>query len=149
MCGQVISKREPHIASLSVRAQCLRMVLVATRRRCIAPFAEVILLLESWLLSFPVVVPVENRTTAVAGVLVFGAQVVEPFNVQFLIVSFEASAIKRMVEVPAVEAVLVLIIVSELPPVFNPSMVTLSAPFKSISGAATLPVKVRAAPPLG
>ena len=52
-----------------------------------------------------------------------------------------------MVEVPAVVAVLRFEMTSELPPVFNPSMVTLSAPLRSISGFDTEPDIVRA--PLG
>jgi hypothetical protein len=45
----------------------------------------------------------------------------------------------------------VLAMVSELPPAFRPSMVTLSAPLKSISGepATIAPEIVRAAPPDG
>jgi len=51
---------------------------------------------------------------------------------------------KRMVLVPAELLVLVLEIVSELPPVLTPSIVTQSAPFKSIKGATRVPEIVRA-----
>jgi hypothetical protein len=56
-----------------------------------------------------------------------------------------------MVEVPDVAETVVLAIVNELPPVFKPSMVTKSAPFKSIKGepAAMAPDIERAAPPVG
>src|SRR5437667_91263 len=47
---------------------------------------------------------------------------------------------KRIVLVPAVAAVLKLEIVNELPPVFNPLMLTLLAPLRLINGAlATVP----------
>ena len=57
----------------------------------------------------------------------------------------------RIVDVPDVAETVVLAMVSELPPVLRPSMVTLSAPFRSISGepAAIAPEIVRAAPPVG
>ena len=62
-----------------------------------------------------------------------------------------APPMKRIVEVPEVAETVVLAIVSELPPVFKPSIVTLSAPLRSISGlpAAIAPLIVRAAPPEG
>ena len=41
---------------------------------------------------------------------------------------------KRIVDVPDVAETVVLAIVSELPPVFRPLIVTLSAPLRSISG---------------
>jgi hypothetical protein len=50
-----------------------------------------------------------------------------------------------IVEVKVVDDVLKFDIVKEFPPVFNPSMVTLSAPLKFMSGApATVPEIVRA-----
>ena len=71
------------------------------------------------------------------------AKVSEPFMVQYLIVLFDASLMNRNVEVFAVDDVLELMIAKsiDVPVAFTrPSMVTLSAPFKSISGAAMLPV---------
>ena len=63
--------------------------------------------------------------------------------VQYLIILELASPMNRMVEVPAVDKALVLEIVRPfvLPVAFTlPSMVTLSAPFRLIRGAARLPV---------
>ena len=57
-----------------------------------------------------------------------------PFTEQFVIVFVVAPPINRMVQVPDVAEAVVFSNVSELPPVFNPLMVTLSAPFKSING---------------
>ena len=56
-----------------------------------------------------------------------------------------ASAINRIVPVPAVAETVVLATVREFPPAFKPSIVTLSAPLKLISGlpAAVAPVTVR------
>jgi hypothetical protein len=55
------------------------------------------------------------------------------------------------VDVPDVADAVVLEIVKELPPVFNPLKVALSAPFKFIKElpAVMAPEMVRAAPPLG
>ena len=58
----------------------------------------------------------------------------EPRIEQLVMRLFCAPAIKRIVLVPAVAATVVFEIVSELPPLFKPSMVTLSAPFRSING---------------
>src|SRR5438046_351038 len=64
-------------------------------------------------------------------------------------VLFVASAIKRIV-LDAVFEVFVFAIVKELPPELRPSMVTLSAPFKSINGTPLASALiVRAAPPAG
>ena len=70
---------------------------------------------------------------------------------EFVIVLFVAPPIKRMVAVPEVAETVVLAIVKEFPPVFKPSMVTLSAPLKSIIGlpAVVAPEMVRATPPEG
>jgi hypothetical protein len=56
-----------------------------------------------------------------------------------------------MVAVPEVAETVVLSIVNELPPLFKPSTVTLSAPLKSIKGkpAVAAPEIVLAAPPAG
>lgn len=56
---------------------------------------------------------------------------------------------KRTVDVPAVAATEVFFRVRAFPPVLRPSIVTLSAPLRSISGAARAPVMVRSAPPAG
>jgi hypothetical protein len=107
-----------------------------------------ILELETVLLSFPVVVPVLKRIVPAA---VANVEVDEPSTVAFVTVLFEASAIKRIVLEPAVVPMVVLEIVSEFPPVFNPLIVTLSAPLRLINGlpAAIAPLIVLAAPPAG
>ena len=81
---------------------------------------------------FPVTVPVEKKIVPTA------APVPEPDSVQFVIVLFTASPINCIVE--ADEDVLVLLIVSDAPPVFNPLMVTLDEPLKLMMGAARLPL---------
>ena len=96
-----------------------------------------ILLLEIVLLSFPVVVPVPKVTAPPRDVPVVTNE--ELKIEQFVTVLLVASALKLIVAVPAVAAVDKFAIVSELLPVFNPSIVTLSAPLKSISGAAAVP----------
>ena len=53
---------------------------------------------------------------------------------ELVIVLLVAPPMKRIVDVPEVAETVVLAIVSELPPVFKPSIVTLSAPLRSISG---------------
>src|SRR4051794_1089438 len=93
--------------------------------------AEVIALPVTVFPSLPVVVPVEKKT--VPRVML----VVDPWIVQFRTVLFVASAMKRIVEVLVKALVLALEIVNEFPPALRPSIVTLSAPFKSISGPAT------------
>ena len=69
------------------------------------------------------------------------ALVLEPKIVQFVMVLNVASAIKRIVVTP-VAPVFELEIVSALPPEFIPLILTKSAPFKSIIGAAKLPPMV-------
>ena len=91
----------------------------------------------------PTPVEVEKNITPAA------ALVLEPVTVQFFIVLPVAPLIKRMVEVPAVADVLKLEMVRVFPPVFNPSRVTLSAPFNEISGRAAVPETILAAPPAG
>lgn len=105
-------------------------------------------LLEIVLLSFPVVVPVLK---IIVPATVANVDVDEPSIEQLVTVLFEASAINRIVPVPTVVPMVVLEIVSELPPVFSPLMVTLSAPLRLINGlpAAGAPVMVRAKPPAG
>ena len=103
----------------------------------LASAAQVMSLLVMVLLSLPVVVAVLKNTIPAA------ASVVEPFSVQYFIVLELASAINRMVEVPAVATALVLEMVKllVLPVAFTlPSMVTLSAPLRLINGAANAPV---------
>src|ERR1700754_987511 len=99
-------------------------------------------------LSLPGVVPVLKPTVPAT---VAKVEADEPRMAQFVSVLFEASAMNRIVLDPVVVPIVVLEMVSELPPVFRPSIVTLSAPFKLISGlpAAGAPVIVRAAPPVG
>jgi hypothetical protein len=68
---------------------------------------------------------------------------------QLVMVLAVASPWNLIVDVPEVAEVLVLAMVRLLPPVFNPSIRRLSAPLISMSGAALLPLMVRAAPPEG
>ena len=96
-------------------------------------------LFEMVLLTLPVVAPTSKKT--VPNVMLVPA----PLMVQFVTTSFEVSARNRMVEVDAV--LLELLIVSELPPVLRPSMVTLFAPLRSTKWPAIVPETVRA--PLG
>src|SRR5581483_11498792 len=77
------------------------------------------------------------------------ATVDDPWMLEFFTMLFDAPLMKRIVLVPAVVPVFAFDRVSELPPVIKPSIVTLSAPFKSTSGVARFPEIVRAAPPLG
>ena len=116
------------------------------------PPALVILLLSIRLPSFPVgsvtTLDVLKKMIPLPAVALF-ATISEPLIVQYSTVLAEASLINRMVEVPALADVLRFEIVSELLPLFNPLMVTLSAPLRSISGFATEPDIVLAAPPDG
>src|SRR5262245_38415158 len=91
------------------------------------------------LLSLPVLVPVlKNTTPAVV--------VVEAARLTFCTMLLDASAMnRRALEVP----VAAFEIVSALPPVLRPSIVTLSAPFRSTRWPVTVPEIVRAAPPTG
>src|SRR4029077_3937346 len=61
------------------------------------------------------------------------ADVDEPSTVQFVIISFWAPLIRRILLVLAVAEAVVLESVSELPPAFSPLMLTFFAPFKLIS----------------
>ena len=88
----------------------------------------------------PVAVPVENKITPPV------VAVVEPLMVQYFTVLLLASLIKRRVEVPAVEAVEVLLMVKPLGlpvPFTRPSINTLSAPLISINGKASAPVMLK------
>ena len=95
-----------------------------------------ILELEMEFPSFPVVVPVLKKMVPP---LVKLSVVEDPKIVQFVTVLLVASFINLIVLVPAIAEVERFDIVSALPPVFNPLMVTLSAPFKLIKDAATFP----------
>lgn len=64
--------------------------------------------------------------------------------VQFVITLFVAPFVKLIVEFPVVELVLKFEIVSELPPVFSPSIVTKSAPVTLIIPIETVPDTVLA-----
>lgn len=109
-----------------------------------------ILLLEIVLLSLPLGVLASVLKNIVAP-LVATDIVPEPCRLELVMVLLVAPPIKRMVEVPDVAETVVFAIVSEFPAVFNPLIVTLSAPFKSIIGAPAVvaPEMVRAAPPAG
>ena len=100
---------------------------------------EVIVLLSIVLLSFPVVVPVDKKMTPEA------VAVSEPDIVQYFRIFDVASLINLNVEVPAIFEVLVFEIVRSfpIPKLFRlPSIVTLSAPFKSINGVLNEPLIV-------
>ncbi len=79
------------------------------------------------------------------------AIVLEPNILQFVMILDVASAMKRMVLVKVIAETVVFEIVKLFPPVFNPLIVTLSAPLRSIIGdpAVVAAVIVRAAPPEG
>ncbi len=108
------------------------------------------LLFEIVLLSLPFAVTASVLKKIVAP-LVATEALAEPWMLALVTTLLVAPPMKRIVDVPLVAETVVLARVSELPPVFRPSMVTLSAPLKSISGlpAAMAPLMVRAAPPLG
>jgi hypothetical protein len=110
------------------------------------PPAGVIAQLEMVLPSLPlpvVAVPVEkNIVPEVANVL-------EPEMVQLVMVLLLASLIKRMVEVFAVAETVVLVKVNELPPVFRPLIITLSAPFKLINALPPVVAPVMVLGPTG
>ena len=92
-------------------------------------------------LSFPFRAPatLKNTTPDDEGVA-------EPVMVQYLIVLLQASLINLMVEVPLVIKKLGFVMVRSAPassPFRLPFIVTLSAPFKSMSGPVKLPLMVR------
>jgi hypothetical protein len=105
----------------------------------IAP-AGPILLFETVLLLFPTLVVVPKNTVPPAWVT---TTVDDPKIVEFVIVLFWAPFMKRIVLVPEMLLTLVLEIVKVFPAEFNPLIVTLSAPFRSIRGAARSPEIVR------
>src|SRR6185295_19261922 len=107
-------------------------------------------LFEMVLLSLPLAVSASVLKKTVAPLVATDAAC-EPWRLELVIVLLVAPPMKRIVDVPEVADAVVLAIVSELPPVLRPSMVTLSAPLKSMSGepAAIAPEIVRAAPPVG
>ena len=74
-----------------------------------------------------------------------------PLTEHLVIVLPVAPPIKRIVDVPVVADAVVFSTISELPPVFKPSTVTLSAPLKSINGkpAVAAPEIVLPTPPEG
>ena len=108
------------------------------------------LLLEIVLLSLPLAVTASVLKKIVAP-LVATEALDEPCRLVLVMTLFVAPPMKRIVDVPLVADAVVLAMVSELPPLLRPSMVTLSAPLRSISGlpAAIAPLMVRAAPPAG
>src|SRR6267143_329937 len=97
----------------------------------VIPFKEITLL------TFPVAVPVEKKTVPVV------TAVPAPLMTQRVTVLLEASLMKRMLD--AVAVALVFSMVRSWPA--NPSIVTLSAPFRSIRAPAIEPLTVRT--PLG
>jgi hypothetical protein len=131
----------PVIITLSFStAELVPLAMIAFDGR-FAP-AGPILQLETVLLSFPVVEPVPKTMVPAT---VASDEVDEPRIVHLVTVLVEASAINRIVLVPAVAATEVLEIVSEDPATSWPSIVTLSAPLKSINGLpAIAPETVRA-----
>jgi len=103
-------------------------------------------------MMFPLLVPlVDVLIRTLPHGVALAVAVAEPRIVQFVTRLLVAPLIRRIVLVLAVADAVVFEIVSELPPEFRPSIVTLSAPFKSINGlpAAIAPETVRAAPPEG
>ena len=106
--------------------------------------------LEIVLLSLPLAVTasVEKKTIAP---FVATDDDTAPLSEHLVIVLLVAPPIKRMVDVPVNAETVVFSMVSELPLLFNPSTVTLSAPLKSINvdPPAIAPLMVRAAPPDG
>ena len=107
-----------------------------------------ILQFETVLLSLPLAVTA-SLAKNIFPPLVATAPENAPLTEQLVIVLPVAPPIKRMVEVSAVAETVVFSMISELPPVFKPLIVTLSAPLKSMSGnpAVTAPEIVLA--PLG
>ena len=107
----------------------------------LASTSAVMLLLLMLLLSLPPAEAVEKKMIPAE------ASVLEPSIRQNCTVLEQASLMKRIVEVPAVAEVLVLVIIKltvEPVALTLPSMFTLSAPFKSITGApASVPLMVR------
>jgi hypothetical protein len=103
---------------------------------------------EIVLLLFPVPADALKRIVPPGPVT---AEIDDPRTVHRVTVLLDAPLVKRMVQVPDAPETLVLEIVRELPPLLSPSIVTLSAPFRSINGlpAAIAPDTVRAAPPEG
>src|SRR6185295_390608 len=108
------------------------------------------LLFEMVLLSLPLAVTASVLKKMVPP-LVATDDELDPWRLELVIVLLVAPPMNRIVAVPEVADAVVLAMVSELPPVLRPSMVTLSAPLRSISGdpAAIAPEIVRAAPPVG
>ncbi len=100
---------------------------------------------ETVLLLLPTV-PVALVLNRILPPAVPNAAVDEPSTVHLVTVFPVASLINRTVLVPPVVETVVLEIVSEFPAVFRPSIVTLSAPLRSINGFAAVvaPVTVRA-----
>ena len=104
--------------------------------------------LEMVLLSLPVEIAADPNQ--IFPPFVAFAIVADPNMEQFVIRFIVASAWNRIVLVPDVLDVDVFEIVSEFPPVFRPSTVTLSAPLKSIIGPPLKePLMVRGEPPEG
>ena len=100
--------------------------------------AELVMLLLSIVFPSLPVVPVVVPKFRIPPV----GSVVEPLILQYFTVLVVASLINRMVEVPEVDAVLVLLITKSLVlpvPFTLPSMVTFFAPFRSIRGVASVP----------
>src|SRR6185295_11899731 len=92
-----------------------------------------ILLFEIVLLSLPLAVTASVEKRIVPPAVATGAEL-DPWRFELVMTLPVAPPMNRIVDVDAVAEAVVLAIVSELPPVFRPSIVTLSAPFKSISG---------------
>src|SRR6185295_5347406 len=108
------------------------------------------LLFEIVLLSLPLAVTASVEKKIVPPLVATDA-VLAPWMFELVITLLVAPPMNRIVAVPEVAETVVLAIVRELPPVLSPSMVTLSAPLKSIRGlpATIAPDTVRAAPPVG
>ena len=103
--------------------------------------ALVMLLWSMILLSFPVAIPVEKKRSPPASGNAKERE--DPLRLQYLTVLLQASLMNLIVDVPLVVELFVFETVRsfEDPVAFTlPSMVTLSAPFRSINGAARFPL---------
>ncbi len=104
---------------------------------------------ETILLLLPV--ELDSAPKIILPQLILDAAVDDPSIVQLVIVLLDASFLNLIVQVPVVALAVVLAIIKLFPPVFKPSIITLSAPFKSINGepAVIAPETVLVAPPVG
>ena len=108
-----------------------------------------ILQFETVLLSLPLAVTASLAKYIFPPLVVATGPENAPLTEQLVIVLPVAPPTKRMVEVSAVAETVVFSMISELPPVFKPLIVTLSAPLKSISGKPPVAAPKMVLAPLG